>query len=405
MNDDDTRDRDERDELLAAYLDGDATAEERARVEADPALGAEVERLRRLAATLRDPEPPRAAARESAIAAALAVFDAEQAGSAGQAGSIAHTMPPDVVTLDRRRGRSRWSAGLGVAAAALAVVGVGVIVSQRQAEAPVADGNAALVSVADLAATATTAATASITDATTFDLGDAAETASEPSAAAATGRAIDSEPAAPTMTAARPGGTPPAAAPPAAAPTPEPDPEDAPVVLGAAPAGDAMLADDGAFAQSEAAADPTGAMSDAELARHSGEASPVRIRPGDDLDALVDDRLLFPGGVGELADVDRLCRAAAGLTPRAPGATIPLMTLPPGTAATTTAPATGASSTGSSSTGAPPSGPPTPGGLVTAVYATAGGETVDVYLALDDGTPVLLHATECALLEIDPTAR
>ena len=43
--------------LASAYLDGDVTADERARVEADPELIAEVERLRYVKVLLADTEP------------------------------------------------------------------------------------------------------------------------------------------------------------------------------------------------------------------------------------------------------------------------------------------------------------------------------------------------------------
>lgn len=61
------------DELASAYLDDDATAEERARVEGDPALMDRVEALRHVRdAVARAPvPPPSAATRDSAIRAAI----------------------------------------------------------------------------------------------------------------------------------------------------------------------------------------------------------------------------------------------------------------------------------------------------------------------------------------------
>ncbi len=44
--------------LASAYLDGDVTADERARVEADAELIAEVERLRQVRIVLGDTETP-----------------------------------------------------------------------------------------------------------------------------------------------------------------------------------------------------------------------------------------------------------------------------------------------------------------------------------------------------------
>ncbi|MEY2423312.1 MAG: hypothetical protein QOI95_3379 [Acidimicrobiaceae bacterium] len=62
------------DELASAYLDDDASVDERARVEADPALLARVEELRTVRDALRDPvTPPSTVERDAAIHAALAV--------------------------------------------------------------------------------------------------------------------------------------------------------------------------------------------------------------------------------------------------------------------------------------------------------------------------------------------
>lgn len=60
------------DELVSAYLDGEATEAERARVEADPELRARVETFRAISSAVATPPlMPDAAAREAAIAAAL----------------------------------------------------------------------------------------------------------------------------------------------------------------------------------------------------------------------------------------------------------------------------------------------------------------------------------------------
>ena len=60
------------DELVSAYLDGEATEAERALVESDPALRARVETFRGVSSAVATPPPmPDAAAREAAIAAAL----------------------------------------------------------------------------------------------------------------------------------------------------------------------------------------------------------------------------------------------------------------------------------------------------------------------------------------------
>lgn len=165
-------------ELLAAYIDGIATDDERARVEADPELVAEAARLRLLGTALRDQSPPRAAARESAIIAALAVFDAEFVTpwpELADAGADAPTLamsaaprpnldpnselpstaqdvplpppqpPAPVAQFEPRRRRISWNAGLGIAAATLAVVGIGVVIAQRPNDDSVARSTAPAV--------------------------------------------------------------------------------------------------------------------------------------------------------------------------------------------------------------------------------------------------------------------
>jgi hypothetical protein len=66
-------DEHERDELASAYLDGDATAEEVARVEADSGLMARVAELRAVTRSVAEPvTPPPAKVRDAAIARAVA---------------------------------------------------------------------------------------------------------------------------------------------------------------------------------------------------------------------------------------------------------------------------------------------------------------------------------------------
>jgi hypothetical protein len=98
------------DELASAYLDDDATAEERARVEADPVLLERVETLRRVRdAVAGAPVPaPSAAARESAIRAAIGA--------------------PPVVDLRVQRVRPRLRIAAIAAAAVLAVGVAGLLV-------------------------------------------------------------------------------------------------------------------------------------------------------------------------------------------------------------------------------------------------------------------------------------
>jgi hypothetical protein len=71
MNDD----PDDQTLLASAYLDGEATPDERALVESTPELLAEVERLRSVAALLADVEPVRISRREEHLATALDAWD------------------------------------------------------------------------------------------------------------------------------------------------------------------------------------------------------------------------------------------------------------------------------------------------------------------------------------------
>ncbi|HEX4981093.1 MAG TPA: hypothetical protein VFV63_05315 [Ilumatobacteraceae bacterium] len=117
--------------LASTYLDGEATPDERARVEADPSLLAEVERLRAARATLLDArwfERPGADVRETAIEAALAAWDVSPSGLAG---STLESRPAPrrshVTSFERRRSYTRL---LGAAAALVAVVGLGAVIAQ-----------------------------------------------------------------------------------------------------------------------------------------------------------------------------------------------------------------------------------------------------------------------------------
>jgi hypothetical protein len=122
-------------ELVTAYVDGEATDDERARVEADADLLAEVERQRAARAAVHDVEPPSAAGRDAAIAAALAVFDDEIAPTLRPAHPATIpardvTAPTNIVPFDQRR-RTRWMQSLGAAAALAAVVVAGAVVATR----------------------------------------------------------------------------------------------------------------------------------------------------------------------------------------------------------------------------------------------------------------------------------
>ena len=118
--------------LASVYLDGEATPDERARVEADPALLAEVERLREVRVTLLDArwfERPGDDVREAALEAALGAWDvaaSDQPDSTTETAEVGRRS--HVRTFERRhRTYGRW---LGVAAALVAVAALGVIVSQ-----------------------------------------------------------------------------------------------------------------------------------------------------------------------------------------------------------------------------------------------------------------------------------
>lgn len=116
--------------LASAYLDGEATPDERARVEADPELLDEVERLRTARATMIDArwfERPRDDAREAAITAALAACDMPATEVAVATAAVGPAHRPRVVAFERRRAYTRW---LSAAAAVVAVLGLGVIVTQ-----------------------------------------------------------------------------------------------------------------------------------------------------------------------------------------------------------------------------------------------------------------------------------
>lgn len=143
------------DEAISAVLDGEATADEVAHVDACATCAARLGELRDAALIVRTPvDPPSDAERDAAIAAALAPATA-------------------TVTPIRRRVAPRW---VGAAAAALAVLaGIGVLASaQRDRD------ETKQTSAADSAAGGTTSRAAPAPEASTFmtavydggDLGD-----------------------------------------------------------------------------------------------------------------------------------------------------------------------------------------------------------------------------------------
>lgn len=110
-------------ELASSHLDGDNSPEERAHVAATPELQSLVASFEVVRARLADVPPAPAAARESALAAALAAFDELQADGAD---SIAARPAAPVVSLESRRRWPQRVMGIAAAVAAVGVIGVGV---------------------------------------------------------------------------------------------------------------------------------------------------------------------------------------------------------------------------------------------------------------------------------------
>lgn len=123
--------------LASAYLDDDVTADERAIVEADAKLLAEVERLRIVRALLADVAPAPISVREQQLAASLDAWDrlsdhtgvhrdATPAGTDGavRAGAASITAPPASLANRRRSAMNRRL--LGAAAAIVIVLGGGI---------------------------------------------------------------------------------------------------------------------------------------------------------------------------------------------------------------------------------------------------------------------------------------
>lgn len=127
--------------LASSYLDGDVTADERARVEADEELLAQVERLRSVRALLGVTEPPAISMREAHLSAALDAWDrlpdAERTGArrdrtppgidAAAAAGAASVTAPTPLNNRRRQTSPRWLTG---AAAALVLVLAGGVALQ-----------------------------------------------------------------------------------------------------------------------------------------------------------------------------------------------------------------------------------------------------------------------------------
>ena len=108
--------------LANAYLDGEVSAEERARAEADPEVVAEVDRLRAVAEALRVTDAPDPQRRDAAIDAALDAFELRPAATIATTPELP-VAPP--VSLDARR-RARWLRPLAAAAAVVVLIAGGV---------------------------------------------------------------------------------------------------------------------------------------------------------------------------------------------------------------------------------------------------------------------------------------
>lgn len=128
--------------LASAYLDGDVTADERARVDGDPEALAEVDRLRSVRVLLGDVEAPSISRREAHLSSALDAWnrlpDTERIGArrdrtpvgidAAAVAGAASVTAPTPSRKDRRRPTStRW---LTSAAAALVLVLAGGLAVQ-----------------------------------------------------------------------------------------------------------------------------------------------------------------------------------------------------------------------------------------------------------------------------------
>ena len=118
----------ERTILASAYLDGEVTPDERARVESDQELLDEVESLRQVRAVLgATAEPAPVSVRENHLAAALDVFDRMGETDPRDATPSAASATP--TPLAARRTRRDWNRTLlGAAAALVIVAGVGAVI-------------------------------------------------------------------------------------------------------------------------------------------------------------------------------------------------------------------------------------------------------------------------------------
>lgn len=110
-------------ELASAHLDEETTPEERARVEADPALTAAVERFRTVAEQVRDVPPPPTGLLDQQVGAALADLDAADDGARDDGAPADGVVP----LRGRRTGGAPWWQRLPLGAVAAAVVVVALV--------------------------------------------------------------------------------------------------------------------------------------------------------------------------------------------------------------------------------------------------------------------------------------
>jgi hypothetical protein len=108
--------------LASGYVDDELTPDQRARVDADPALLALVERHRAARAAVGEPVAPLSPARRDAMVAA-----AMAATGAAATGAVAGAAAGNVVTFAPGRARRRWQVAAGVVAGAAALLVVGLI--------------------------------------------------------------------------------------------------------------------------------------------------------------------------------------------------------------------------------------------------------------------------------------
>ena len=119
------------DEIVSAYLDGEAAPDEQARVESDPALLTRVEQLRAQSLTVAAPASASPALKELHLSAALDLFDSQHELSTPTKGEsqAKSPEPAPVASLDSARERKRprrlnFVTGI---AAALALVFAGIV--------------------------------------------------------------------------------------------------------------------------------------------------------------------------------------------------------------------------------------------------------------------------------------